>query len=352
MELSKMKSRLTAAWRPGIWAVLLIAALLAPAAASAQPATAPPADRVASRPDPDDVPTRLSLSFYLVDIESVDDLEQEFTADLYIVARWRDGRLAAPAGAEQVAERILPMSQLWQPQIGILNRRSLQSTLPEVARVDPLGNVEHTKRIRGQFASPLDLRRFPFDSQRLEIHFISYRYGPDELEITAGRALRQEEFSVAGWSTGEPASEVTPLEIPASGSRAGLTLGLEAERQRNFYMLTLVLPLTLIALMAWAVFWIDPSLLPSQLGIATASVFTLIAFRLSLVWSLPKVSYMTTADGFVMAVTLLVFAALGQTVLTGRLSKQDRDELAQKLDRWGRWIYLGALLVLLLVALT
>ena len=45
-------------------------------------------------------------------------------------------------------------------------------------------------------------------------------------------------------------------------------------------------------------------LTPSSLAISTASVFTLIAFRLSLMWSLPKVSYMTTADGFVLAITL------------------------------------------------
>ena len=63
-----------------------------------------------------------------------------------------------------------------------------------------------------------------FDSQQLEIKFISYRYGPDELALTAGRAMRQEDFSIAGWRTGEPGSEVAPLVLPATGSRAGLTL--------------------------------------------------------------------------------------------------------------------------------
>jgi hypothetical protein len=228
----------------------------------------------------------------------------------------------------------------------------METALPPVARVDTQGNVEYAQRLRGQFASPLDLRRFPFDRQQLEIRFISYRYAPDDLELAVGRTLRYEKFSVAGWSIGEPAGEVTPLEIPAAGGRAGLTLRVEAERQRTFYMLTLVLPLTLIALMAWSVFWIDPSLLPSQLAISTASVFTLIAFRLSLMWSLPKISYMTTADTFVMAVTLLVFGALGQTVLTGRIAKSGREELAQKLDVWGRWVYSGLLAVILLIVLT
>jgi hypothetical protein len=297
--------------------------------------TAPLNDELtASRPDPDGVPTRISLAFYLVDIESIDDPKQEFTADLYVVARWHDARLARPEGSGDESQRLLPLSQIWQPDVGILNRRSMEATLPPVARVDTQGNVEYAQRLRGQFASPLDLRRFPFDRQQL------------------GRTLRHEKFSVAGWSIGGPVGEVTPLEIPAAGGRAGLTLRVEAERQRTFYMLTLVLPLTLIALMAWSVFWIDPSLLPSQLAISTASVFTLIAFRLSLMWSLPKISYMTTADTFVMAVTLLVFGALGQTVLTGRIAKSGREELAQKLDVWGRWVYSGLLAVILLIVLT
>ena len=308
--------------------------------------------RASSRPDPEGVPTRLSLAFYLVDVEGIDDLKQEFTADFYVVARWTDARLALPEMPENGGQRLLPLSEIWQPELGILNRRTVQPYLPETARVGAQGDVEYAQRVRGQFASPLDLRRFPFDRQTLELEFFSYRYGPDELEVEELRALRHESFSIAGWRVGQPSGEATPLQTPSGDTRAGLTVRVGAERQRTFYRLTIVLPLVLIALMAWSVFWIDPSLLPSQLAIATASVFTLIAFRLSLMWSLPKVSYLTTADSFVMAVTLLVFAALGETVIAGRISKSGKEDLAQTVDRWARWIYAAALVTICLVVLT
>jgi len=306
---------------------------------------------IVSRPDPEGVPTKLTLGFYLMDIESIEDLKREFTADLYVVARWRDSRLALADDAGEGAQRILPLSKIWRPEIGIVNRRGIEFSLPQTARVDSKGNVEATQRLRGQFASLLDLRRFPFDRQELEIQFVSYRYSSDELEIEPARVLWREGFTADGWQIGQPVSEVTPLEIPSATGRAGLTLRVTAEREKTFYVLTMVLPLTLIALMAWSVFWIDPSLLPSQLAIATASVFTLIAFRLSLKWSLPKVSYLTAADTFVLAVTLLVFAALGETVVAGRFSKSGRDDLARTLDRWARWIYLAALVIICLVTM-
>ena len=108
------------------------------------------------------------------------------------------------------------------------------------------------------------------------------------------------------------------------------------------------IPAVLIALMAWCVFWIDPSLLPSQIAISTASIFTLIAFRFSMNFSLPRVSYLTVGDQFMLAITLLVFAALGQAVLTGRLAKSGKEAVARSLDQWGRWIYLIALAIVCL----
>jgi hypothetical protein len=101
-------------------------------------------------------------------------------------------------------------------------------------------------------------------------------------------------------------------------------------------------PLVLLVLMAWSVFWIDPSLLPSQLAVSTASVFALITFRLSMRDLLPPVHYMTRGDVFLLGCTFLVFSAFGQAVLTGRLAKGGRESLARKLDRWSRWIYLAA----------
>jgi len=60
----------------------------------------------------------------------------------------------------------------------------------------------------------------------------------------------------------------------------------------------MLLPLALIVLMAWSVFWIDPALLPTQIGVSTASVFSLIAFRFGTRDLLPPVHYMTRGDFF------------------------------------------------------
>lgn len=332
------------------WTAAFLLSLLAGSRAFAQ---APNGYLASERPDPEGVPTKVELGIYLLDLSKIDDLEQEFSVDLYITARWRDTRLVSGTAAGDSSARVLPLSEVWDPMIGALNRREIATLLPQVVRVDSEGNVEYVQRIQGQFASLLDLRDFPADEQDLVIRFVSYRYGPDEvaLEIARDKTGRLEKLSVTGWWIGEPDTEVAPLGVPGSPGtgRAGVIYRLRAGRQTIYFVLTMVIPLLLIALMAWSVFWIDPIYLPSQIGVSTASVFSLIAFRLSLNLSLPKVAYLTRADWFVLGITILVFAAFGEAVLTGILSKAGREDLARTIDRWARWIFIGALVLVGLV---
>lgn len=300
------------------------------------------------RPDPAGTPTRVEIGLFLLDLPKIDDLNQEFTVDLYVTASWRDSRLAQ----EGADERLLPMASIWHPALGAVNRRDISSYLPETARVDSAGGVLVEQRLSGEFSSSFDLEGFPADEQVLTVRLASYHHGPDELEIeiAAGRTGRLERLSLAGWEIGPAESRGGALEVP-SGTRAGAVLSVTARRETGYYRLTLGLPMVLIALMAWAVFWIDPSYMPSQVSVSTASIFTLIAFRLSLSGALPPVSYLTTADWFILAVTLLVFGAFGEAVWTGGLAKSGREDLARRVDRWARWIYLLALALVCLVSL-
>jgi hypothetical protein len=303
------------------------------------------------RPDPQGVPTRVSIGLFVLDLVAIDDLKQEFTVDLMINVRWNDPRLATPEPATE--ERILQLAEVWNPVVGILNRRDVDLLLPQTVRVDSAGHVVYRQRLFGQFASPLDLHRFPADEQDLAIRGASYRYGPEAVEFVAdsARTGRLAKMSVAGWNIGQPAIEVMALEIPGN-VRAGVVLSLKAGRETGYYTLTMVVPLVLIALMAWAVFWIDPTLLPPQVSVATASVFALIAFRFSLSLQLPRVSYLTMADWFVLGMTLLVFGAFGETVLAGRLAKMERVDQARRIDNVGRWVYMGALILVYVVTMT
>jgi hypothetical protein len=71
----------------------------------------------------------------------------------------------------------------------------------------------------------------------------------------------------------------------------------------------------------------------------------LIAFGFTIRLSLPRVSYVTRADLFVIGCTLLVFLALGAAVIGSRWASADKMERAVRLNEAIRWIYVGLFII-------
>jgi hypothetical protein len=137
---------------------------------------------------------------------------------------------------------------------------------------------------------------------------------------------------------------------PASGEfsiaeagivRPRLTFVVEAQRSVRYYLFTMFLPVSLIIFMSWTAFWLQPDLVPSRIGISTASIFSLIAFGFSIRLSLPHISYLTRADMFVTGCMLLVFLALGAAVIGSRWASGDNMKKAVRFNAIMRWLYVA-----------
>ena len=179
------------------------------------------------------------------------------------------------------------------------------------------------------------------------------QYSPDEIQFSpnARIAARLEEFSVEGWSFSTPVATFGNFEVPALGiSRPQMTFIIEARRNALYYLLTMFLPMSLIVFMSWTAFWIQPNVVPPRIAISTASIFSLIAFGFSIRLSLPRVSYVTRADLFVIGCTLLVFLALGAAVIGSRWASAEKLEQAVRLNAVIRWVYAALFFVVVAAA--
>jgi hypothetical protein len=120
---------------------------------------------------------------------------------------------------------------------------------------------------------------------------------------------------------------------------ASVVYELSAKRQIGFYLWKFIIPLSFIVFMSWAVFLIDPANLGVQIGIATSSVLTLIAFYLHLGSLLPQISFLTRLDDFIFGATVLVFLAFGEAISTGVLARIGQESRALLIDRWCRGLF-------------
>jgi hypothetical protein len=306
------------------------------------------------RPNAGGPPEEITVRFGILDIDDVDDKEQRFSIDAYFEIRWRDRRLAVDSDTRSEGSlRTFSLDDIWTPGLTIVNDRGLSAMLPQVADVDNDGNVVMRQRTSGSLAVDLDLHDFPFDTQRLTIDIVSYRYTPSELVYSADSELVADPstFSTDGWQFENLQPEFSVFRLSQSGEGAPrMTLAIVAKRNSGFFVLTLALPMSLILFMAWTVHWLQPSIVPARMGMSTATVFSLIALGVSFRLSLPRINYLTQADRFVIYSTLLVLLSLGLTVIATRWVNQDRESDAIRMTTYIRWAF--PLVFALIVALT
>lgn len=300
-----------------------------------------PPDISGTRPTVDGEVTEILISTFLIDISRVDGADQSFTADLFVLLRWHDPRLE---GVFEATDRV-PLDEIWNPRLQILNGRTLETTFHDQAEVAPDGTVIFRQRYFGAFSAPMDLHDLPFDRQRFHIQLVVPGYGPGEVALvtapdgTVGDK-RRDPFTVADWDIGDVEAYPEPYRVTAAGHEiSGYMVAVDGRRLLGFWAGKAFVSVAIIVAMSWLVFWIDPKFVAPRLSVTVTSMLTLIAYRFLLDGSMPELSYLTRMDSFLIGSTLLVLVTIVQVVITTHATERDQGRRAQQLNRFSRWLF-------------
>jgi len=282
----------------------------------------------------------------MLDLGSIDSVSQTFNASFYFELVWLDDSLkhAGPGSLK------MKLDEIWNPLIQILNQQSIQQTFARRVEVFSDGRVVYRQRAWGTFSQPLQLRDFPFDEQTIRIDLVAAGYSPEDLSLTIDNGsgiapvLSIPDWSVLDWRTQSGVIETGPENTPVSTA----SLVVDLKRHPGFFIVKVLLPLVLIVLMSWTVFWINPQNAGPQISISVTAILTLIAFLFSMSSMLPRLPMLTRLDWFVMYSTFLVFFSLIEAVYTIRLANSGDLEKALLADRVARWIFPLLLLAMLI----
>jgi len=284
----------------------------------------------------DELSPDVEVKIYLIDIDSIDNVSQSFVANLTMVLRWLDPSLAHH-GQDSINK---DLKDIWYPRVQILNQQRLVKTFPESVEVRPDGEVIYRQRLWGSFSQPLELREFPFDTQRLKILLGNINFGSKKVRLmTSPDSGISENLSIPDWEVLQWNFVAENLRFDNESSLLpGMVFSMEAKRDTNYFKFKVILPLILIVMMSWLVFWIDASLPASQISVAVTAMLIMIAYRFALANMLPKLPFLTTLDIFVIASTVMVFLAMVEVIYTTYLTTNNRLEKAQKIDQKARWV--------------
>jgi hypothetical protein len=189
------------------------------------------------------------------------------------------------------------------------------------------------------------LRRYPFDRQSLKAIFQVLGFDRSEvvldLDPEAGSAVRSE-ISLPQWIIA--GITISPQDRPTlvAGHRrvaSGFVTTVNVKRE-SFYISRLVtLPLVVIVLLSFSVFWIGPSALVDRISISFIGILTAVAYQLLMSETLPRIAYVTWINAFLSVSFLMMVGTVVVDLVVGTLDRRGGSALALRIDHLCRWIF-------------
>ncbi|MCB0628453.1 MAG: hypothetical protein R2824_27045 [Saprospiraceae bacterium] len=282
----------------------------------------------------------LIIGLTVLDIIDVDDTEETITLEFLFSMQWPSDSLKG---------REIPYSEDRVPRIEMQYMTDIQSFFEKRIRIDESGIARFNQRIIGTLRHQFDFTRFPFDVQRWKMAFFhigdqSYRLIPD----TVFMGLHEDFIDPPTWQTRFEGVGNTKLRGPGPDLKA-LSYHFRLRRNSVYYLWKVLVPVGLIVLMSWGVFWIRPEEISAQLTVSVTAILTLVAFQFSVSQLVPPLSYLTLLDKFSIGADFLVFLAFLESLVSSFQAQAGRHQLSARIDRISRWVFPAAFILFILV---
>lgn len=192
------------------------------------------------------------------------------------------------------------------------------------------------------FKTYFDFSSFPFDKQNLNFTFLPNDDGTcfstefflsDFSYETLRNSFEKVKFSEWNKSTMSYQSYFD-YNQSCKYYDSGVQVNFFVERNYNYFLTKILIPIFLILIISWSVFWIRPNLIEPRLTVSIVCLLSLIAYNFVVDDDLPKLSYLTVMD---LMILLSYFFSTLPTLLT-IVNHVQSEEIALKIDRVARYL--------------
>jgi hypothetical protein len=111
------------------------------------------------------------------------------------------------------------------------------------------------------------------------------------------------------------------------------------ERQSLFTVRLVIVPLLLIVVLSWSVFWMDQSSVGDRINVSFIGILTIVAYQFVLSEILPRISYLTWINGFLNVSYFVMCGTVAINLWVGVLDRSGRAPAGDRIDRRCRWLF-------------
>lgn len=313
-------------------------------------------------------PVLVSGEFKLYDLNEINDEADTFEFTGVLTLKWLDPRQAFDPTLAGVNEKIFQgefqfneLSPSWYPQLVLINESGLYETSGVMLRVEPDGTSTLIQTLNATAETKLDMRRFPFDKHRLEAVFQVLGFDKNEVLLkvqTVESNTIDNLIQLPQWSVSEVNSFIQDQHgfyAGNGGVSSAFVVSIDVERKPFFIVRLVIIPLIVIVLLSFSVFWMDRSSLGDRLNVSFIGILTGVAYLLVTSEYLPRISYFTLIHGFLNLSYLTMCATVVINLVVGSLDKRGKSDVGDRVDLVCRWafplVYFGLLIVMFGIAI-
>ncbi|XP_006815537.2 glycine receptor subunit alpha-1-like [Saccoglossus kowalevskii] len=288
------------------------------------------------RPHFDGPPTEVTVDIYFSRIDSVGERTMDFGATAYIRQQWNDPRLKYDAGSQHIPPSSDLIDKIWVPDLYFPNEKAAhfhdQTVDNIMLRFSPEGNILYSMRLSLTLVCQMRFDMFPMDSQLCGMQLETYGYTETDLlllwrqkePIQLPENLYLSQFTITDNQT------VRCDKTYYTGTFSCIEATIKFNRALGYYWLSAFIPSILLVILSWVSFWINPQAAPARVSLGTTIVLTVTTQAIGVHASIPKVSYATAMDVWMLACLMFVVASLLQYavvnfVLTHKVDNAKND---------------------------
>jgi len=245
------------------------------------------------------------MGYEVRQLKDIDCVSQRFFCDFSIFIKWYDPKQGGPNKGET-----LDPGKVEIPQVMIANSVDVQTREVTVARLstDPPGVLHCETVYTGLLTEFMELELFPVDCQDLTI---AVRFKDTRWRT---RLLNEPRFNSIGgtvelaeWLIFRPSVKLG--RGPVFG-RPTWELKLKVSRKSGFYMSNVIMMVGGITTLTFCILLFDPMMWEQRSALCSSLLLTSVAFKFVIAGSMPKVSFMTILDVYMMVCTLVMVALI------------------------------------------
>ncbi len=293
-------------------------------------------------------PLPVEFSINVRNILGVNEKEQLISLETSLRMFWVDPRVRLAPEALQPDQDYITLNpkvakHFWLPDIFLDRAKDIRVptyfTKPASLRIYRESKLRYSSRFNFDMACIMDFHRFPVDEQLCEINFESFGHTNRQLAF----AWQNDSSNVnPNITLAQFQTEVQLVESYATDyydlSYPGIVLRIRLTREIGYHVVQTYVPSVVFVALAWLSLFIAPESVPGRVGMGMTTLLTLTAMFSAVRGEVPRVSYISFLDIWMVVCIIFVFACIMEfTVVTfcirkGFKNAADKIETASRVS--------------------